>query len=55
MKTSRQKNEALRETLSNPFRRKRRRNGELRYLNRRQAPMHSGAFDRAGNPIIPEA
>lgn len=43
-------NAKRRETLANPFRRKRRANGETRYLNKRQERMHSQAFDRAGNP-----
>lgn len=33
----------------NPFRRKRRANQSARYLNKREAAMHRGAFDRAGN------
>lgn len=48
--TSAELNPARRETLSNPFRRKRRANGEARYLNRREERMHPSAFDRAGNP-----
>ena len=42
-------NERLRETLSNPFRKKRRSNQEARYLNKRQEQMHRGHYDRAGN------
>lgn len=49
-KTSAELNAARRETLANPFRRKRRANGETRYLNKREERMHPSAFDRAGNP-----
>lgn len=43
------KNEARRETLANPFRRKRRANGSARYLNKREEQEHRGKYDRAGN------
>jgi len=39
----------LRETLANPFRRKRRANGETRYLNKRQERENSTLYDRSGN------
>jgi hypothetical protein len=48
--TSAELNAARRETLANPFRRKRRPNGEARYLNKREERMHPSGFDRAGNP-----
>lgn len=40
------------ETLANPFRRKRRANGETRYLNRREEREHITLYDRAGNPTV---
>ena len=39
-----------RETMSNPFRRKRAPNQKNRYLNKRQEQEHRGKYDRAGNP-----
>lgn len=39
----------LRETLANPFRRKRRANQSARYLNRRQEQEHREKYTRAGN------
>jgi hypothetical protein len=45
----RRKAEAYRETLANPFRRKRRANGEARYLNVRETAEHSTLYDRDGN------
>ena len=41
---------ARRETLANPFRRRRRANQSARYLNKRQTEMHRESFDRGGNP-----
>lgn len=41
---------ALRETLANPFRRKRSPNGRARYLNRREERAHPSLYDRDGNP-----
>lgn len=39
----------LRETLANPFRRKRSANGRARYLNRREERGHPSHYDRDGN------
>lgn len=39
----------LRETLANPFRRKRSANGRARYLNRREELEHPSHYDRDGN------
>lgn len=41
---------AQRETLANPFRRKRSANGRARYLNPREALEHPSLYDRDGNP-----
>lgn len=38
-----------RETMSNPFRRKRAPNQKNRYLNKREQEMPRTMFDRAGN------
>lgn len=35
-----------------PFRRKRRANQTARYLNKREAEMPRGTFDRAGNRAV---
>lgn len=40
---------AQRETLANPFRRKRSPNQRARYLNKREEREHPCFYDRAGN------
>ncbi len=45
----------LRETLANPFRRKRSANGRARYLNPRETLEHPSHYDRDGNRATPTA
>lgn len=49
LKRDRKRYAGLRETLANPFRRKRSANGRARYLNRREEREHPSHYDRDGN------